>query len=304
MRVILTGATGLIGLKLIEELLDRSCEVMVLVSPGSPRNRLITSMTSTNFCWHECGLAEYGSFTSDLRFDAMVHMAWSGGLDRWNIDLNLYSAKQSAMAVRLAVRLGCHTFVGVGSQAECGPQTEPLSADTICRPDTPFGAAKNISRDLTRIEAACAPQMRYMWARILSVYGPRDRESSMVTSSLRKLLKGETPKFSNGEQLWDFLYVDDAARALADILELGKDGQIYVLGSGDARPLRNYLESMVRPFGVDLEQCLGMMEIASTTPRYLAANIAPLKQHLGWEPAFNFDRGLSLTIDYCKNNPV
>ena len=304
MRVILTGATGAIGLKLIEELLARSCEVFVLASPGSSRNRFLSSMASSKLCWQECGLADYESFASDLRFDAMVHMAWSGGLDRWNIDLNLFSAKQCAMAVRLAARLGCHTFVGTGSQAECGPQTEQLTSDTRCTPDTPFGAAKNLARDLTRIEAARVPQMRYLWARILSVYGPRDRESSMVTTSLRKLLKGDIPAFSNGEQLWDFLYVDDAARALADMLERGHDGQIYILGSGQARPLREYLATMVSPFGINLAQCLGMMESATTTPRFLAADITPLQHHLGWAPQVNFETGVALTVEYCRANPI
>lgn len=303
MRIILTGATGAIGLKFIEDLLARSCEVLVLASPGSPRNRLLTGMASPKLCWQECGLADYESFTSDLRFDAMVHMAWSGGLDRWNIDLNLYSAKQCAMAVRLAARLGCHTFLGAGSQAECGPQTTQLSADTRCMPDTPFGAAKNLARDLTRIEAARAPHMRYMWARILSVYGPRDRESSMVIASLRKLLRGEIPAFSSGEQIWDFLFVDDAARALADMLERGHDRQIYVLGSGTERPLCEYLATMVAPFGVDLAQCLGKMEVAASTPRYLTADITPLQQ-LGWAPHINFETGVALTIEYCKTNPI
>lgn len=300
MKVLLTGATGAIGLSLVEELRARSCEVLVLASPGSQRNRCLASMASLGVRWQECGLADYESFVSSERFDAMVHMAWSGGMDRWNIDLNLNSARQCAMAVRLAARLGCHTFLGAGSQAECGPQTAPLSAATLCKPDTPFGAAKNLARDLARIEAARAPNMRFVWARILSVYGPRDRESAMVTASLRKLLRGETPGFSSGEQIWDFLYVDDAARALASMLERGHDGQVYVVGSGDARPLRDYLAVLVRYFGVDLAQCLGAVDAGPTTPRMLAADITPLREHLDWAPRVGFDEGVARTIAYCK----
>lgn len=300
MKVILTGATGAIGLSLIDELRARSCEVLVLASPGSKRNSLLAKMVSSSVCWQECALADYESFTSSLRFDAMVHMAWSGGMDRWNIDLNLQSARQCATAVRLAARLGCHTFIGTGSQAECGPQNSPLSAATLCAPDTPFGAAKNLAQHLARIEAAHAPSMRYIWVRICSVYGPRDRESSMVTASLRKLLKGETPSFSSGEQVWDFLYADDAACALADMLEHGHGGQIYVLGSGNARPLRDYLAALVSPFGIDLAQCLGKVDTEPSTPRLLAADIQPLREHLGWAPRVDFEKGVAHTIAYCK----
>jgi len=304
MKVLLTGATGVIGLALIEELVARSCEVLVLASPGSPRNGSLACMASTGVRWQECGLSDYEAFTSSERFDAMVHMAWSGGIDRWNVDLNLHSARQCAMAVRLAARLGCHTFIGTGSQAECGQQTLPLSADTRCTPNTPFGAAKNLARDLARIEASRVQGMRFIWARILSIYGPRDRETSMITATLRKLIRGEMPEFSSGEQIWDFLYADDAARALADMLERGHDGQIYVVGSGNARPLRDYLAALVRPFGVDLAQCLGKVDAGVSTPQMLVADTAPMREHLGWAPRMDFDNGVTKTIEYCKSHPA
>lgn len=304
MRVLITGATGVIGLALIEELSARSCDVLVLASPGSPRNNSLARTTSPAVRWQECGLSEYESFTCSERFDAMIHMAWTGGMDRWNIDLNLHSARQCAMAVRLAARLGCHTFIGTGSQAECGQQTSPLTADTRCTPDTPFGAAKNLARDLARIEASRMQGMRFIWARILSIYGPRDRETAMVTTTLRKLIRGEMPEFSSGEQIWDFLYADDAARALADMLERGHDGQIYVVGSGNARPLRDYLAALVRPFGVDLAQCLGKVDAGVSTPQMLVADTTPMREHLGWASHVDFDQGVARTIEWCKANPA
>lgn len=304
MRVLLTGATGVIGLALIEELSARSYDVLVLASPGSPRNNSLACMTSTTVRWQECGLTEYESFTSSERFDAMIHMAWTGGMDRWNVDLNLNSARQCAKAVRLAARLGCHTFIGTGSQAECGQQTSPLTADMRCTPDTPFGAAKNLARDLARIEASQAQGMRFVWARILSIYGPRDRETAMVMTTLRKLIRGEMPEFSSGEQIWDFLYADDAARALADMLERGHDGQIYIVGSGNARPLRYYLDALVRPFGVDLAQCLGKLDAGVSMPKMLVADTTQMREHLGWAPLIDFESGVTKTIDYCKSNPI
>ncbi len=304
MRVLLTGATGVIGLALIEELSDRSCDVLVLASPGSPRNNSLARMTSPAVRWQECGLSEYESFTCSERFDAMIHMAWTGGMDRWNIDLNLHSARQCAMAVRLAARLGCHTFIGTGSQAECGQQTSPLTADTRCTPDTPFGAAKNLARDLARIEVSRMQGMRFIWARILSIYGPQDRETAMVMTTLRKLIRGEIPEFSSGEQIWDFLYADDAARALADMLELGLDGQIYVVGSGQGQPLRNYLAALVRPFGVELAQCLGKLDANAPSVQMLVADTALMREHLGWAPLIDFETGINKTIEYCRRNPI
>jgi len=303
MNIIITGGTGIIGLSLIEELLARCNNILVLASPGSPRNRFLAKMASPYLQWQECGLADYDSFTTDALFDAMVHMAWTGGLDRWNIDLNLFSARQCAAAARLAARLGCHTFIGTGSQAECGPQITPLSGTTLCKPDTPFGAAKNLARDLARIEVRRKPSMRFIWARILSVYGPRDRESAMITCTIRKLLRREVPEFSSGEQVWDFLYAEDSATALAQMLERGCDDQIYVLGSGRPRLLRDYLDALVRPVGINLEECLYKVEIGQHTPRHLTADIDLLTKDLGWKPLVDFDIGVARTIEYCRANP-
>lgn len=304
MRVLLTGATGAIGLSLIEELSARFCDILVLASPGSHRNRLLATLAAPGIRWQECGLADYSSFSTNDRFDAMIHMAWSGGTDRWNIDLNLHSARQCVEAVRLAARLGCTTFIGTGSQAECGMQTSPLTAEMPCRPNTPFGAAKNVARDLARIEAAQMPGMRFLWARILSVYGPRDRESALVTAAVRQLIRGELPMFTSGTQIWDFLYADDAARAIADMLNGGIDGQTYVVGSGSPRPLREYLEKLLNFFGVSPDLCIGKLSAEAYTPNYLAADITLLQKHLDWYPRVEFDEGIKRTIAYCKANPA
>jgi len=303
MRVLITGASGVLGIPLVEELHARGCEILVLLSPGSPRNGRLLQVTGSSMKWIECDLADYDNLRISERFDAFVHMAWSGGMERENVEVNLASARHCAAAVRLASRLGCQVFVATGSQAECGPQQTPLSANTVCIPDTPFGAAKNLARDLARIEARKTPGMRFNWVRVVSVYGPFDREESMVISSLRKLLRKETPAFTSCDQIWDFLYATDAALALVAILFSGRDGQIYTLGSGQAHPLREYINPMLDRFGVPSELCLGKIESATSTPRHLVADITPLQAHFGWAPLETFGSGLKKTIQYCKAYP-
>lgn len=79
------------------------------------------------------------------------------------------------------------------------------------------------------------------WVRILSVYGPNDNAGSMVMSTVRKLKNGETPQFTKGEQKWDYLYSGDAARAFRLLAEKGQSGKVYVLGSGNVKPLSEYI---------------------------------------------------------------
>jgi pyridoxal/pyridoxine/pyridoxamine kinase len=68
----------------------------------------------------------------------------------------------------------------------------------------------------------------------------------MVTGVIQTLLCGKKPSLTAGEQLWDYLYAADAARAFRLIAEQGKSGKIYPLGGGSARPLREYVEEILK----------------------------------------------------------
>jgi nucleoside-diphosphate-sugar epimerase len=153
------------------------------------------------------------------------------------------------------------------------------------------------------MEASLTPGLRFNWVRILSVFGPYDREASMIMSSLRKLIQGDVPLFTKGDQVWDFLYASDAARALTSILFSAKDRETYVLGSGRARPLREYIATITGRFRVPIDKCLGKVELSSSTPFHLAADITPLVSQFAWNPEVTFEDGLEKTIQYCLKNP-
>ncbi len=108
-------------------------------------------------------------------------------------------------AVRAARRFGCSVFVGTGSQAEYGCVEGVLRPDTPAFPENGYGMGKLCAGLMTR-ELAGQLGLRHIWVRVLSVYGPCDGENSMIMSAIRKLLAGETPEFTKGEQMWDYLY--------------------------------------------------------------------------------------------------
>ncbi|RJE85659.1 NAD-dependent epimerase/dehydratase family protein [Paenibacillus sp. 1011MAR3C5] len=83
-----------------------------------------------------------------------------------------------------------------------------------------------------------------IWTRILSVYGFFDDERTLITGTIKKMLSQETLSFTRGEQVWDFLYSEDAAYILLRLAFNGKHFKIYCIGSGEGRKLRAYLEEM------------------------------------------------------------
>ena len=134
--------------------------------------------------------------------------------------------------------------------------------------------------------------IRHVWARILSVYGPGNVEGSMVMSAIRGFQSGEPVKFTKGEQQWDYLYSTDAARALRLMGESGKDGAVYPLGSGQVRPLAEYIQTIRTCVAPEAELRLGAIPYAPGQVMYLKADITQLTADTGFEPEISFEEGI------------
>ena len=298
-RAIITGATGVVGTALVNELIENNVELLVLLRQGSHKNERIPEhpLITKKFC----SLNELSSLQNDTRkeYDVFYHFAWAAtvGPDRNNMYAHADNIKYALDAVGAAKRFGCKVFIGVGSQAEYGRHEGILKPDTPCFPENGYGMAKLCAGQMTR-EYAHQIGLRHIWARILSVYGPNDGDNTMVMSLINKLQKGETPALTKGEQMWDYLYSADAARAFRLLGEKGIDGKTYVLGSGEARPLKEYMETIrdvVRP---DAQLDFGSIPYSDTQVMYLCADIKDLSKDIGWYPTTNFSEGIDEIIKH------
>ena len=184
-RVVITGATGVVGMALIRKCIEKGIETIALVNPESRRAGRIPVDPLVKVI--KCGLDDYSSadaFSLGIEMleggcyaDAIFHFAWGGTFGDARNDKTLQdaNAQYALEAVRLASRLGCNVFVGAGSQAEYGRVSGKLSADTSCNPENEYGRAKLRTGNATR-ELCHELGIRHIWPRILSIYGPYDGE--------------------------------------------------------------------------------------------------------------------------------
>lgn len=309
-RMIITGATGTIGMALINKCIDCGTDVVALVNPDSTRLGRIPADPHVTVI--KCGLADMADATPEslgldpmengAYADAMFHLAWGGtfGDARNDRALQEKNASYAVDAVRLAARLECPVFVGAGSQAEYGRVSGVLTADTVCNPENEYGRAKLRAMEMTG-EICRDYGIRHVWPRILSIYGPYDGEKTMVMSVISALLKKQTPALTGGEQMWDYLYTEDAADALYLMAQHGEDGAIYPLGSGTARPLREYIEIIRDSIDPKLSLGFGQVPYSDKQVMYLCADISDLERDTGFTPKVSFEEGIKRTIKYVKN---
>ena len=181
--------------------------------------------------------------------DVWLHFAWagSGSSDRADPVIQQYNADMSMAAVRKACELGCERFVFAGSQAEYGfMQDGSLKQEygEVC-PESEYGKAKDRVR---RLAERCLAEregctMRYVHMRIFSVYGEGDHPYSLINSLIDGFDRGEAIELGNCTQLWNYLYISDAAEAIRLLCEKA-DAGIYNVASEDTRPLREYVEEL------------------------------------------------------------
>lgn len=296
-RAIITGPTGAVGTALTKELVSHGIEVLLITNPNSKRNANILKdpLISTL----SCAIEDYPKLGNNTgkEYDVFYHLAWTGamGSGRSNIHLQENNLRGALDAVDLAKRFGCGKFVGAGSQAEYGRYEGKLTDTTPVNPENGYGYAKLCAGEMTR-DLAHQLGMEHCWIRILSVYGPNDNPNSMVMSTITKLKNGEVPEFTPGEQKWDYLYSDDAASAFRIIGEFGEDGRIYVLGSGEAHPLKEYIEIIRDNVAPGSELGIGRIPYGPKQVMYLCADVTAIHK-IGWRNNTSFTEGIRKTFD-------
>lgn len=298
MKAVITGATGVVGMALIEELLRRDAEILVLCRELSGRAENIREDIRVKKI--VCALENIKDIEiSDKKYDVFFHLAWDGttGAARNDNYLQIKNIEYTLDAVRLASRFGCKCFVGVGSQAEYGRAEGKIDGETPVFAENGYGIAKYAAGRMSRI--LCGELgIRQVWARILSVYGPFDNGGSMVMHAITELKKGGTPKFTAGEQMWDYIYSEDAARALVALAERGKDGMVYCIGSGHACKLKEYIEKIRDAAAPGATIDIGALPYAEGQVMYLCADISDLERDTGFSISVDFEEGIKRTVEW------
>lgn len=300
-KVVITGASSMIGFALVQQCIKNKIFVYGVIRkhcakinefPLSPYLKIV-----------ECGLDEIENLATIIgeSIDVFYHIAWThtDKDGRLNAVLQNENIKYTLDAVNVAKKLNCTTFVGAGSQSEFGKVETLISPDTPTNPEFAYGVAKYCAGKLSK-EQCTSLGIAHIWVRIFSVYGILDAPHTMIRYVIDALLEGVSPKLTKCEQMWDYLYVEDCARAFLLIGQNPINGVVYCLGSGIAKPLHEYVSIIKDTINPNIAIDFGAKEYGENQPMYLCADISSLTKDTGFLPKTSFEEGIKETLRWIK----
>jgi nucleoside-diphosphate-sugar epimerase len=276
-RVLVTGAGGFVGRKIVPLLTEAGCEV----HPAA--GDLLDPATA-------------GALVAAARPTHLLHLAWYTEYGQhWEGAENLPWVEATVRLWRKFAEHGGVRFVGVGSCAEY-EWSEPLlsEASTPLRPRSLYGVCKDATRRLLEAGSERAG-VSFAWGRLFFIYGPDEGSGRLVPSVADALAEGRPARTSDGEQVRDFLHVEDAARALSALLLSDLRGAVNI-GSGEGVRVAQIVETLGRLAGRPELIELGAVPRPDGDPPEIVADTSRLRQELGWAPKIGLEAGLASTM--------
>ena len=298
-KIIITGATSMIGTALTEIAVREGSEVYAIVRPNTKRiDRLISSQFVHPVFGTLEEMNEINGLPSDC--DVFYHLAWGHTVREERDDplLQEDNIQSTLDAVCLAKKTGCKRFIGAGSQAEYGIVTGQITTDTPAKPMSAYGMAK-LSANLLSGKLCEQLGLEHIWARIFSVYGPHDNEGTMLNNAIDSFLKGKIVNFSAATQIWNYLYESDAGEMF---FRLGMDHikpGIYHIAHPESRVLKAYIMRMIKCFGSDVKYSFA--ESSDEPVVSLNVDIKKTINAINFIPKINFEAGISYVINEKRN---
>jgi nucleoside-diphosphate-sugar epimerase len=298
-RVLLTGAAGFVGSRVARVLLARGHEVHAVVRGTHPRPRL-RDVTGIRLLRgdvvDENDIRELVARTAP---ETCIHCAWvaTPGEYLTSADNAVHEAAAEHLG-RALTENGCGRIVALGTCFEYAPSDVPHDEMSLLGPSTVYARAKLTAYE--RLTHICeGTQTSLAWARLFHLFGPDEDPRRLVPSVTLALLGGRAAATTAGEQLRDFLHVDDVATALATIAESRVSGPVNV---ASGRPVR--VRDVVHHIGTltgrpDLLK-LGALPYAVGDPMIVTADVAKLAA-CGFAPRRTLEEGLAETVHWWSD---
>ena len=297
-NVIITGGNGFVGSNTVRYFLSQGVKVLSIDrAEGS-------SFEAEGLTYLQCDVFDAQALKENLPvgvYDTFIHFAWAGSAGTARVDYNLQmkNALMTVECLKVAKLIGCKRFVCAGSIMEY--EVEAAVHTQGSRPGMGYiyGMGKHIAHCMCKAVAADIG-IELIWPMITNAYGVGELSPRFVNTTLRKIINDEPLQFTAATQNYDFVYVTDVAKAFFLIAQNGKPFCEYMIGSGNARPLKEFILEMQQALAPEAAPLFGDVPFTGTNMPLSTFSNAETKKDTGFEAEVSFAEGTRMTMEWLK----
>lgn len=297
-NVIITGGSGFVGSYTVKYFLEQGVNVLSIdrAEKGPFEAQGLTHL--------QCDVFNTEELRNKLpvgKYDTFIHFAWAGSAGPARVDYNLQmkNALMTVECLKVAKEIGCTRFVCAGSIMEYEVEAAIHSQGSHPGMGYIYGMGKHIAHCMCKSVAANIG-IELVWPMITNAYGAGELSPRFVNTTIRKIINGEPLQFTAATQNYDFVYVTDVAKAFYLIAKNGKPFCEYMIGSGNARPLKEFILEMQQALAPEAVPIFGDIPFTGTNMPLSTFSTAETEKDTGFKAEISFAEGTKKTMEWLK----
>lgn len=300
-KVLITGADGFVGSYTVNEFLSHGVEVYALDISDTPKRLEEREGLHYIKCDISQNLSTLIEIFRDKGIDTFIHFAWAGsaGPQRMDYQLQLKNASNTVECLKASKEIGCKRFVCAGSIMEYEVEAVVHAQGQKPGMGYIYGMGKHIAHCLCKAVAANIG-IDLIWPMITNAYGVGEYSPRFINTTLRKIINGEPLEFTSGIQNYDFVYVSDVAKAFYQVAKHGKPFHEYMIGSGQAAPLKEFILRMISACDPEAKPIFGNVPFTGVNMPIERFSNMQLVSDCGFHPEVSFEEGTFKTLQWIK----
>ena len=301
-KVLVTGAAGFVGSAVVKELLAHNIFVVALDVVDDPSKRLdLASKSIVYFKADVADMTRFGQICKEYSVDTIYHFAWIGsaGPLREDYECQINNALNTVKLLETSKANGVSRFIVAGSIMEFEAFGAMYAQEN--KPQMPYiyDVGKQLAHEICK-PVANNIGIELIWTYVTNSYGVGECSPRLINTTIKKCINSELLHFTSAIQNYDFIYIDDVARAFYLIGEKGKENKGYVVGSGLARPLKEYLKELVFICNNELKPVFGDIPFSGINLPIAYFSTKDLYDDCGFIPQISFSEGVRKTFEWLK----